>query len=132
MTWGTGIGLLFGVGYGLGTGQIAAVFSDHLEVVSGVVAITALISLIQPLSSAVYILGGNLIGANDTRFLFVAMAIGAFVVYLAAILLADGYVEQGLCWVWIAYNGLMISRFVLLWARFRRSRWHRQALGHFP
>jgi Na+-driven multidrug efflux pump len=130
MVWGSGIGLMFALGYGLGMGQIASIFSDHDEVVSGVVAITVLVSLIQPLSGAVYILDGILIGANDTRFLFIAMAVGAFGVYLPVILLARGS-ELGLVGVWVAYNMLMISRFGLLWIRFRGSRWYAQALGHF-
>jgi Na+-driven multidrug efflux pump len=40
--------------------------------------------------------------------------------------------STGLGGVWLAYNALMISRFVLLWVRFRGSRWQTIELGHSP
>jgi putative MATE family efflux protein len=122
MVWGSGIGLMFGIGYLVSVPFLAGLFTNHAAVIAQVAVLTALLSLMQPVGGAVYILDGILIGANDTRFLFFAMAVGAFAVYLPVILVG-GRLLPGLVGVWVAYNALMLARFSMLWIRFRGRRW---------
>ena len=82
-----------------------------------------LLSVAQPVAGMVYILDGILIGANDTRFLFTAMAASAFLVYLPVVLAVTGYWELGVSGVWIAYNIMMVSRFAILGIRFQGGSW---------
>ena len=131
MVWGSGIGLVFGVGYFFAVPYLAGLFTDHLPVIAEVAVLTVLLSVMQPVGGAVYILDGILIGANDTRFLFFAMAVGAFAVYLPVIWVGK-VMFPGLAGVWMAYNALMLTRFGMLWIRFRRQRWLNQPAGHFP
>jgi multidrug resistance protein, MATE family len=130
MVWGMGIGLAFGIAYLAALTPIAGFFTDHAPVVAQVVGLGLLLTLIQPLSGVVYILDGILIGANDTRFLFLAMAVGAFVVYLPSVLGLTYLYSTGLFGIWLAYNVLMLSRFTILLARFLGDRWLARA-GHF-
>lgn len=131
MGWGIGIGLVFGLVYLTFMGPLAALFTDHAPVIAAVTGLSLLLSLVQPIGGAVYILDGILIGADDTRFLFVAMAAGAFYVYLPVVLGATEVMVWGLSGVWLAYNALMLSRFGLLWGRFRRGKWQNPGAGHF-
>ncbi len=131
MLWGTGIGVLFGLGYGIGVEAIAGVFTDHDTVVTQVACLGLLLSVVQPVSGAVYILDGILIGANDTRFLFWAMAAGAFLIYLPVVWGLTQIYAFGLAGVWLAYNGLMLSRFGILGIRFLKGGWLPGHSGHF-
>jgi len=123
MLWGATLGLLFGLGYGAWISPIADIFTDHTQVVVAVTGLLLLLSVAQPVAGMVYILDGILIGANDTRFLFTAMAASAFLVYLPVVLAVTGYWELGVSGVWIAYNILMISRFAILGIRFQGGSW---------
>lgn len=131
ITWGVAIGGLFAVAYVPGVEPLARVFTDHVEVAATVAGLWLFLALIQPLSGAVYILDGILIGADDTRFLFAAMVAGAFLVYLPAVLLATDVFGYGLAGVWAAYNALMAARFGCLAPRFRGKKWLSRSPGHF-
>ena len=125
MVWGVGLGVVFGVGYLIGMGHLVRLFTDHEPVLAAVAEIAILLAWMQPICGMVYILDGVLIGADDARFLFIAMAIGAFAVYFPAVLLFTQTNVWGLWGVWLAYNGLMLSRFGFLAVRFRGGGWAR-------
>jgi Na+-driven multidrug efflux pump len=90
------------------------------------------LSVAQPISGVVYILDGVLVGANDTRFLFAAMAVGAFAVYLPAVWGLTQVSGLGIAGVWLAYNALMLSRFSILAVRFRGDAWLQAAVPVCP
>jgi Na+-driven multidrug efflux pump len=70
-----------------------------------------------PVAAIAFALDGILIGAGDTAFLALAMAI-SFVLF-APIVLAASTVAV----VWIAIDVLMLTRVATLGARFARRRW---------
>ena len=132
IAWGALIGAVFGIGY-LGLLEpIARVFTDHENVVEDVAKLWLLLSVAQPISGVVYILDGVLVGANDTRFLFAAMAVGAFAVYLPAVWGLTQVSGLGIAGVWLAYNALMLSRFSILAVRFRGDTWLQAAVPVCP
>ena len=123
--WGTGLGLGFGLLYFFALQPIAALFTRHSEVVDKVAALYLLIALIQPLNAVVFVLDGIFIGANDIGYLFKAMAVAAFAVFAPAALILVYWLDGGLYGAWLAYNCLMIGRFLTLWPRYRSDVWLR-------
>ncbi len=123
--WGAALGLAFGCLYLLGLASIARLFTDHAPVAAAVVSLTLWIALIQPLNAAVFIWDGVFIGANDTGYLFAAMAVAALGVYLPATLVLVHVCGLGLQGAWMGYNGLMVGRFLTLGIRYRGDRWMR-------
>jgi len=123
--WGMGLGLGFGLLYFFALQPIAALFTRHSEVVDKVAALYLLIALIQPLNAVVFVLDGIFIGANDMGYLFKAMAVAAFAVFAPAVLILVYWLDGGLYGAWLAYNCLMIGRFLTLWPRYRADVWLR-------
>ncbi|HIG55751.1 MAG TPA: hypothetical protein EYQ18_17565 [Candidatus Handelsmanbacteria bacterium] len=119
------LGLGFGLLYFFALQPIAALFTRHSEVVDKVAALYLLIALIQPLNAVVFVLDGIFIGANDMGYLFKAMAVAAFVVFAPAALILVYWLDGGLYGAWLAYNCLMIGRFLTLWPRYRSDVWLR-------
>ena len=123
--WGVAVGVVFGLVYFVALEEIAALFTEHREVVVHVGALHWYIALIQPLNAAVFVFDGILIGANDMGYLFKAMAVAAFAVFAPAALVLVVGLDMGLTGAWLAYNGLMLGRFLTLWPRYRSDAWLR-------
>jgi len=125
LVWGVGIGATLAAVYGLGLESLAGTFTDHGEVVAAVASLTVIVAVVQPMNAAVFILDGVFIGANDVGYLFGAMAIATFAVFAPA---AGGFVYWagwGLPGAWLAYDALMVGRFITLALRFRGDTWLR-------
>jgi putative MATE family efflux protein len=123
--WGGGLGLAFGCTYLAAMGPIARSFTDHAPVITAVLSLTLWIAIIQPLNAMVFIWDGVFIGANDTLYLFGAMALAAFALFLPAMVVFVHFFGLGLQGVWMGYNGLMVGRFLTLGLRFRGNAWMR-------
>jgi MATE family multidrug resistance protein len=123
--WGGGIGLACGAVYACGLEPIARGFTAHQEVVRAIASLTWLIALVQPLNALVFVLDGIFIGANDAGYLFRAMALAAFGFFAPGALLCVYALEGGLQGAWLAYDLLMVGRFLTLWRRFRGQDWLR-------
>jgi Na+-driven multidrug efflux pump len=124
MKWGGALGAGCGLMFLVGLPQIGALLTDHVEVVARVAQMATLLSLTQPFNGLVYILDGILMGANDVAYLFLAMAIVAFGIFLPAVL-GTMWMSLGLWGAWVAYSALMLGRFALLYGRFRGRKWVR-------
>ena len=123
LRWGLGIGVSLAVVYSLALAQIARLFTAHVEVVTAVASLTMVVALAQPLNAAVFVFDGIFIGANDVAYLFGAMAVAAFAVFLPAAGLFVFWFDGGLVGAWLAYDALMIGRFVTLFRRYRTDAW---------
>lgn len=121
--WGVGIGGVLAVVYCLTLAEIAGLFTAHGEVITAVASLTLVVGLVQPLNAAVFIFDGIFIGANDVAYLFGAMAVAAFGVYLPAAGALVFWLDGGLVGAWLAYDGLMIGRFLTLFRRYRSDAW---------
>ena len=123
LLWGAVMGLGFAGAYGVAMEPIARGFTRHEDVVVLVVSLTFWVAAVQPLNGLAYVLDGIFIGANDTRHLFLAMAISAFGVFLPATLLFVYGMNLGLKGAWMGYNALMVARLATLSLRYRGDRW---------
>ena len=103
--------------------EIASLFTAHVEVITSVASLTLVVGLVQPLNAAVFIFDGIFIGANDVAYLFGAMAVAAFGVFLPAAGALVFWLDGGLVGAWLAYDGLMIGRFLTLFRRYRSDAW---------
>ena len=121
--WGVGIGTGFSLFYLLGLGTLARAFTDHGEVVEVVISLTLVIALVQPLNAVDYILDGIFIGANDVEHMLRATAIAAFGFFGPALVVFVGWLDWGLLGAWLAYDGLMVGRFLALFPRYRGDAW---------
>ncbi|MXY82499.1 MAG: MATE family efflux transporter, partial [Gemmatimonadetes bacterium] len=123
--WGVGLGAGFGLAYFAALEPIAALFTPHREVVQQVGALYVLIALLQPLNAVVFVFDGIFIGASDMGYLFKAMALATFGVFLPSALVFIYWLDWELVGAWMAYSGLMVGRFVTLWPRYRGDAWLR-------
>ena len=125
MMWGIGIGSCFAMAFGIGMNELAAVFTEHGEVVAAIVPLTPMLALAQPMNAAVFVFDGIFIGANDVAYLSRAMLIAALLFFLPAVGLLVFQFEGGLQGAWLAYIVLMLGRLVTLWKRYRSDAWLR-------
>jgi MATE family multidrug resistance protein len=123
--WGIGIGLGFSLLYGLAIEPIARGFTAHQEVIEQIIALTYLIVLVQPLNAVVFVFDGIFIGANDMAYLFKAMGIASFGVFVPLAFICVYWLGWGMPGAWLAYNGLMLGRFFTLLPRYRGDQWLR-------
>jgi len=123
--WGAGLGCAFGLVYFVALQPIATLFTRHAAVVEQVAALYLFIALIQPLNAVVFVFDGIFIGANDMGYMFKAMALSAFAVFVPAALVFVYWLHWDIVGAWLAYNGLMVGRFFTLWPRYRSDRWLR-------
>jgi len=123
--WGVGIGACFFLGYLFGLEALGRAFTDHEEVVGVIGSLTWLVAPMQPLNAVVFVFDGIFIGANDMGYLFKAMAIASFGVFLPVALICVYGFEWGIHGAWLAYDGLMLGRFFTLLPRFRGDAWLR-------
>lgn len=114
---GTAFALLF-----LGLGDvIPRVFTSDPEVLAQCALLWPLFALMQPLNGAVFALDGILIGASDGPYLAFSM-VAAFAVFVAALSVVSS-AGWGVRGVWAALTVLILTRLLLMGARFLRRRW---------
>jgi MATE family multidrug resistance protein len=121
--WGVVGGACFGLLFLVALEPLARVFTEHEAVVAMVVSLRWIIAPIQPLNAVVFVFDGIFIGANDMGYLFRAMAVAAFAVFVPSMLLfvyGLGWEMQG---AWLAYSSLMFGRFFTLCSRYRGVSW---------
>jgi putative MATE family efflux protein len=119
--WGVVAGVAFAGVVGATRYLLPELFTDDPEVVAVAAFVLVFVALLQPVNGAVFVLDGVLIGAGDMRFLAWAMA-GAAAVFLPAAV-AVAVLGLGIGWLWAALGLLMVSRLVVLAARFAGSAW---------
>ena len=117
--------MVFAIGFFGLIGNIARLFTVHLDVLARVSSLVVWVAAVQPVNGLVFILDGVFIGANDARYLFGAMAIVAFGVYLPAMFIFVDLLELGLVGAWMGYNTLMLGRLITLGRRYRGRAWER-------
>lgn len=79
------------------------------------------VAIMEPLNGYVFALDGILIGAGDLPYLARSMVISAAMFAAACwALIATG---ASLSWLWAAIVGLMVTRAVFLWLRWRTDHW---------
>jgi len=98
------------------------VFTSDPRVIDRLHAIWPLFAAMQPAAAAVFALDGVLIGAGDTRFLAIAMALAALAFYVPLALLALHF-HWGIVGVWAGLLALIGVRLATNAARFARRRW---------
>jgi len=114
---GAGFALVF-----LGLGDlIPRIFTSDPEVLTQCALLWPLFALMQPLNGAVFALDGILIGASDGAYLALSM-VAAFVVFVAALAVVS-WLDWGVRGVWAALTVLIVTRLLLMGARFRRRQW---------
>lgn len=119
IAWGVVTGLAAGAALALTSPLLAVAFASDPAVHAALRPVLLVIALIQPVSGVVFVLDGILIGAGDGRYLAIAGIITLAVYAPLAIVLAGG----GFTWLWVAYGGFMVARFVTLTLRARSDRW---------
>ncbi|WP_229052156.1 MATE family efflux transporter [Aeromicrobium sp. Leaf350] len=119
--WGWGLGAVIGLVLAALTPWLPAAFTSDPAVVDVLVPALLAAAVVQPLSGAVFVLDGVLIGAGDGRYLAVAGAI-ALAAYAPFAVLA-GATDAGLTWLWVAYAGFIAARWATLEHRRRGERW---------
>jgi putative MATE family efflux protein len=102
-------------------GVIPRAFTSDADVLAQCALLWPIFALMQPLNGVVFALDGILIGASDGRYLALSMA-AAFIVFAGALALVSR-ADSGVRGVWIALTVLIVTRLVLMAARFLRRRW---------
>lgn len=126
--WGVVAGVGFGVLVWLTHPVYAGFFSPDPAVQELLGRVLLVVAVVTPVSAAVFVLDGVLIGAGDARYLALAgmIATGSYLVLAWAVHhFAGGMGAAGLVWLWIAYTGFMVARLVTLGVRAVGDRWLR-------
>ncbi len=100
---------------------IPRAFTSDPAVLAQCALLWPIFALMQPLNGVVFALDGILIGASDGRYLAVSMA-AAFGACAAAMSLS-AWAGWGVRGIWAALTVLIMTRLVLMGARFLRRRW---------
>ncbi|MEG9225038.1 MATE family efflux transporter [Aeromicrobium sp. Sec7.5] len=119
--WGWGVGAAIAVVLAIAAPWIPGAFTSDPDVAAALVPALVAAALVQPLSGAVFVLDGVLIGAGDGRYL-AAAGVVVLIAYAPLVLLV-GAAGAGLTWVWIAYAGFIGARWITLELRRRSERW---------
>jgi putative MATE family efflux protein len=115
------VGALFTVVLLACSGVIPEAFTSDSAVLAQCALLWPLFALMQPLNGIVFAIDGILIGASDGRYLALSMA-AAFAVCAAALGVV-AWAGWGIRGVWAALFLLILTRLVLMGARFLRRRW---------
>ncbi|UCE01340.1 MAG: MATE family efflux transporter [Candidatus Latescibacterota bacterium] len=121
--WGLAISGVYALLYLFGMRLIAAAFTRDPEVVRTVVGLTWIMVLLQPINAIAFVFDGVFIGANDTRFLSLQIAVSCLGVFVPAVLLLAGVLHLGLAGLWIAMALFSTARAVILAARCKQPAW---------
>ena len=121
------LGMYLGVVLMLGLAALAyplaEVFTDSAPVVSLAAQLLIWVALLQPIGALAFTLDGILIGASDTGFLAIAMAVST-AVFVAVMLVLYG-LDVGVWGLVAAMTVWMVLRAGTTWWRFRGSGWTR-------
>ena len=127
--WGVVAGVVFGVGVFLTHPLYAGFFSPDPEVQALLARVLVVVAVVTPVSAAVFVLDGVLIGAGDARYLALAglIALACYLPFAIGVYAAaTGDTNPGwLVWLWVAYTGFMAARLITLAVRARGDRWLR-------
>lgn len=116
--WG-GIGLALGVV--LLRTVLPGIFTADERVMTVAAHLLWYVAALQPISGIAFTLDGILIGAGDSRFLATSMAVAvATFLPVAGIVL---WMSAGIGLLWAAFVLFMATRAILLFVRFRGTRW---------
>lgn len=121
--WGVLIGVAGGLLLWAGQGLYLWLFTPDAAVAGLVSSLLPLVAGLTVLGGVVFVLDGVLIGAGDTRYLALASLVN-LAVYLP-LAIAVAVTGGGLAWLWAAYAGFTLSRFVTLGLRARGTGWMR-------
>ena len=102
-------------------GVIPRAFTSDPDVLHQCALLWPFFALMQPVNGIVFALDGILIGASDGRYLAWAMVV-SLLVFAGALAVAER-TDSGIRGVWAALTVLIVSRLVLMGARFLRRRW---------
>ena len=119
--WGVVFGALVGAAVFVLRSALPHLFTDDPAVISLTAFVLVWVAALQPVNAVAFVLDGILIGAGDMRFLAWAM-VGAAAVFVPAAV-AVAVLDAGIGWLWAALSLLMVTRVVVLGARFAGDRW---------
>ncbi len=122
LEWGVLVGAGFGIVLFLLRPFVVPLFTSDPAVRHLASQVLVIVALMQPINAAVFVLDGVLIGASDSRYLAIAMAVAGIGVFLPLALLVLA-VHGGLLMLWGAIVALMLARVIGLGVRFRGSAW---------
>lgn len=119
--WGVTAGVVFGLLILALRPLIVPAFTPDEAVQATLSSVLVVMALHQPVSGAVFVLDGVLIGAGDGRYLAWAGVITliVFVPLALAVLWLDG----SIVWLWWAFTAFMVARLVTLVWRERTDAW---------
>jgi MATE family multidrug resistance protein len=115
---GIAVGVLLAVAFWLLRPILPTLFSDDPETVQTVIDIFLFVALLQPLNGLVFVWDGIFMGAEDFRYLAVAMILSAAAA--AVVLLLVIPMGWGLEGVWWGITTLMVVRIITLGWRYAR------------
>jgi len=121
LRWGWGVGALLGLVLAATSGVLPRAFTSDAAVIDVLIPALLVAAAVQPLSGAVFVLDGVLIGAGDGAYL--AWAGLAVLAAYAPVALIVGSAGAGLTWLWVAYVVFIAARWVTLELRRRSGRW---------
>jgi Na+-driven multidrug efflux pump len=122
LEWGVLVGAGFGIVLFLLRPLVVPLFTSDPAVRHLASQVLVIVAVMQPINAAVFVLDGVLIGASDSRYLAIAMAVAGIGVFLPLALLVL-VVHGGLLMLWGAVVALMVARLIGLGVRFRGSAW---------
>lgn len=121
--WGIGLSTVFSLAYAFGMRDIASLFTADAQVIEHVAALTWLMVVLQPINAVAFVFDGVFIGANDTGYLSLQIALSCLGVFVPVTLLLTQRWDLGLTGLWIAMALFSIARAALLLARAGRRSW---------
>ena len=126
LAWGVLFGVVVGALIGGFSGLIGLVFTGDPELAAFIQPALIVLAVAQPLSGAVFVLDGVLMGAGDVRYLALAGLLTllpyAPVLWLLAAIHPTG--ATGLAWLSAAFTAVfMLARLATLAWRLRRGAW---------
>jgi putative MATE family efflux protein len=119
--WGVGCGVVLGVLLAVARPLYLPLFTPDASVQGQLASVLLIAAVTQPLSGAVFVLDGVLMGAGDGPYLAWAMLATLTVFAPAALLLSAG--GGGLVGLWWAMSLFMAVRLLLLGLRARGGAW---------
>jgi MATE family multidrug resistance protein len=125
LQWSAGVGGCFGLVYLVALEPLAALFTQHGQVIGAIVALRLPVALVQPINAFAFAFDGIFIGANDLGYLFQAMAAAVFAAFVPLALVFVYWLGLGMVGAWLAYDGLMVGRAATLGWRYGGEAWLR-------
>jgi Na+-driven multidrug efflux pump len=121
LEWGILAGLVLGLLTAVLRPVVVPIFTNDPAVADLAEEVLWFVAALQPVAGAVFVLDGILIGAGDSRYLALAMAV-ATLVYVP-IVLGVAALDGGLLALWAGFSLWVVARLVGMGARFTSGRW---------